>query len=128
MGTLNVSLSVSKNSNATWVEAWRAPRRPQGWESFPVASARNQEDEMTSPHLTPEQRRALELLASSQHGINAEQLVRGYGVSRRALARLVGGGLAAVERIVMVAEGKAVEVVRLRITAAGRRRSKFRAP
>ena len=26
MDTLNVSLSDSKNSNATWVEAWRAPR------------------------------------------------------------------------------------------------------
>jgi hypothetical protein len=49
------------------------------------------------------QRRALELLASSQHGAN---------VRRK---------LAAAEREVAMSGGKTIEVVRIRITAAGRK-------
>jgi hypothetical protein len=76
---------------------------------------------MTSSRLTPERRRALEVLASSRHGVNAELLVHGYGFSRRVLAGLVRAGLAAAKREVVMAGCKAVELVRLRITAAGRR-------
>jgi hypothetical protein len=36
------------------------------------------------------------------------------------LAELVRGGLAAAEREVVMAGGKAIEVVRIKITAAGR--------
>jgi hypothetical protein len=62
--------------------------------------------------LCPERRRALELLASSRHGANAELLVLGHGFKRRVLAGLVRAGLAAAEREEVVAGGKAVEVVR----------------
>jgi hypothetical protein len=53
---------------------------------------------MTSPRLTAERRRALELLASSRHGANEALLVLGHGFSRRRLAGLVQRGLAAAER------------------------------
>ena len=69
------------------------------------------------PRITSEQRRALELLASSAHGIDAEMLVHSHSFSIRMLAGLVHTGLAIVERRVIMP----VEVVRLRITAMGRR-------
>jgi hypothetical protein len=72
------------------------------------------------PRLTPERRRALKLLASSRHGVNEELLVRGHGFSRGVLAGLVLRGLAAAEHEVMIAGGKAMEGVRVRITEAGR--------
>jgi hypothetical protein len=76
---------------------------------------------MTSPRLSPEQRRALELLVSNRHGVNAELLVRGHGLSRRVLAGLVQRKLAAAKREMVMAGGKPVAIVRIRITAAGRR-------
>jgi hypothetical protein len=69
----------------------------------------------------PVRRRALELLASSRHDVNAELLVHGHGVSQRVLADIVRVGLAASERRVMKVGGKTIEVVWLLITAAGRR-------
>jgi hypothetical protein len=68
-----------------------------------------------------EQQRALKLLASSDHGLNEDLLIRGHGFSRGVLASLVRRRLVAAERTVVMAGGKAIEVVRLRITAAGRR-------
>jgi hypothetical protein len=71
--------------------------------------------------LNAEQRRALRLLASSGHGVNEELLVLAHGFSRRLRAGLVCRGLAAAEREVVKAGGKTIEVVRVRITEAGRR-------
>jgi len=71
--------------------------------------------------LNAEQRRALELLASSRHGANEELLVLGHGFSCRMLAGLVRRKLAAAEREVVKAGGKTIEVVRVRMTEAGRR-------
>jgi hypothetical protein len=76
---------------------------------------------MTVTRLSAEQRRALTLLASSRHGVNEELLIRGHGFSRGLLSSLVRRGLAAAEHEVIMAGGKAIEVVRMRITAAGRR-------
>jgi hypothetical protein len=76
---------------------------------------------MTRPSLTPERRRALELLASSRQGVNAELLVHGHRLSRRILAGLVRAGLVAAKHEMVMAGGKAVEIVRLRITNDGRR-------
>ena len=59
------------------------------------------------------------LLASSRHG--AELLIRGHGFSRGVLSSVVRRKLAATEREVVMAGDKAIEVVRFRITAAGRR-------
>jgi len=75
---------------------------------------------MTGPRITPERRRALELLASSPHGVNAGLLVFVHDFDRRLLDGLVKAGLAAAEREVVVARGKPVEIIRIRITAAGR--------
>jgi hypothetical protein len=71
--------------------------------------------------ISSEQERALKLLASSRHDVNEELLIRGHGVSRGVLASLVRRRLAVTQREAVMAGGKAIEVVRLRITAAGRR-------
>ena len=42
------------------------------------------------PRVSAEQRRALRLLASSRHGVNAALLVHGHGFKRRVLASLNG--------------------------------------
>jgi hypothetical protein len=76
---------------------------------------------ITRPSLTPERRRLLRALANTQHGVNEELLVRGHSLSRRALAGLGRAKLAAAEREMVMAGGEAVEVIRLRITTAGRR-------
>jgi ribosomal protein S3AE len=76
---------------------------------------------MTSSGLSAEQHRALTLLASSCHGAHEELLVHGHAFSRDVLASLVRRRFAAAEREVMMAGGKAIEVVRLRITEARRR-------
>ncbi len=71
------------------------------------------------PQLT--RRQALKLLASSQHGINAELLMRDHGFSRRMLAGLRRAGLAAAEREMTAPDDGAIEVIWIRITPAGRR-------
>jgi hypothetical protein len=76
---------------------------------------------MTVIRISSEQERALKLLASSPHGVNEELLIRSHGFSRGVLASLVRRRLAAREREVMEAGGKTIEVIRLRITAAGRK-------
>ncbi len=80
---------------------------------------------MASPprkrRLGPEQRRALELLAGKPHGATEELLIHGRGLSRRVLASLARARLATVERRVIMAGDTAVEVGKVRITAAGRR-------
>jgi hypothetical protein len=76
---------------------------------------------MTVVRISSEQERALKLLAGGRHGVNEELLVRGHGFSRGVLASLVRRRLAAREREVMMAGARPVEVVRIRITAAGRR-------
>jgi hypothetical protein len=71
--------------------------------------------------IRPNARRALELLAGSPHGLNEALLIYAHGLSRRTLAGLVWAGLATMRREVAVAGDRPVEVVRIRITAAGRR-------
>ena len=75
-------------------------------------------------HLSPQPRRTLELLrllASSPHGATEALLVRAHGLDSDMVAGLVRAGLAIAERETMKAGAKPVEVVRLQITAAGRK-------
>ena len=44
---------------------------------------------MTVPRLTPERRRALELLASIPYGVNEELLIHGQGFKRQTLVGLI---------------------------------------
>jgi hypothetical protein len=74
----------------------------------------------TMARLTSERRRALELLARDRHGVNKELLILGHGFSRLVLAGLIAAGLATAEREVVNGGAKTVEVVRVKITAAGR--------
>jgi hypothetical protein len=76
---------------------------------------------MTVIRTSSEQQRALKLLASSRHGVNEELLIRGHGFSREVLSSLIRRSLAVTQREVVMAGAKAVEAVRIRITAAGRR-------
>ena len=70
--------------------------------------------------LRSEQRRALELLASSPHGATEEMLAYGHGFSRWMLAGLVSTGLAIVQRRVIMAGDTPIEIGKVMITAAGR--------
>jgi hypothetical protein len=70
-------------------------------------------------HLGAEQRRALQLLASSPFGA-AEAIMRAHGFTRRMLAGLVRAGLATAERKAVNTGGKAIAAGRVRITPAGR--------
>jgi hypothetical protein len=72
--------------------------------------------------LSAEQCRALALLASFPHGIIEDVLVLGHGLDRALIVGLVDAGLAAAEREILAAsDGALVELVRIRITDAGRR-------
>ena len=76
---------------------------------------------MRGPRLNVERRQVLQLLASSADGVNEELLVLDHRFTRRMLAGLVHTGLATADREIVKAGGKPIEVVRVRITAAGRR-------
>jgi hypothetical protein len=74
--------------------------------------------------LNPQPRRTVELLrllASSPNGATEALLLRVHGFDSDMIAGLVPTGLATAERETLKAGVKAVEVVRLRITAAGRK-------
>lgn len=68
--------------------------------------------------LTPKARWALELLALDRQGLT-ETLLRTYGLTLRMLAGLVRTGLATAQRQTVKAGGRAMKVIRIRITEAG---------
>jgi hypothetical protein len=70
--------------------------------------------------LGAEQRRALQLLASSPFGAS-EAIMVAHGFTRRMLAGLVRAGLATARGKTVKAGDNAIAVGRVRITAAGRR-------
>ena len=63
--------------------------------------------------VSAERRRALELLASSRHGVNEALLVHGHGISKRLIAGLVRSGLAVADRDVMKAAGSVAPKTRV---------------
>ena len=69
--------------------------------------------------VNPEQRRALQLLASSQFGV-AEVIMLTHGFTRRTLAGLIHTGLATAQRETVNAASRSAGG-RVRITEAGRR-------
>jgi hypothetical protein len=74
--------------------------------------------------LSPQPRRTLELLrllATSPYGATEALLVRVHGFDGDMVAGLVRAGLATAERETVNAGSKAIEVVRLKVTAAGLR-------
>jgi len=70
--------------------------------------------------LSPEERQALELLASDPQGATEELLVLAHGFDSDMIAGLVHSGLAMARRENMKAGSRAIEVVRIRITGAER--------
>jgi hypothetical protein len=68
----------------------------------------------------PDRRRALELLAGSHHGYS-KAILRAHGFSMDMMVELVKAGLATTKRERIVAGGRQTDVVRVRITEAGRR-------
>ena len=74
------------------------------------------------PSLSIEQRRALALLASNLDGIIEELLVLAHGFNRDMIAGLVDAGLATARREILAASDRTtIDVVRIRISDAGRR-------
>lgn len=71
--------------------------------------------------LNAEQRQALELLASDPHGATENLLVLAHAFDGDMIAGLVRRGFATAQRESMKAGGRTIEVVRIRITDAGRR-------
>ena len=67
----------------------------------------------------PDRRRALELLAAGRHGYS-KAILRAHGFSIDMIVELVKAGLATTKRERMVADGRQTDVVRVRITDAGR--------
>jgi hypothetical protein len=76
---------------------------------------------MSKSRVSAEQRRALELLASSPHRATKRLLVVAHGFETDRIAGLVRSGLAAEELEVRKAGGKTIDVVRVKITDAGRK-------
>jgi hypothetical protein len=74
---------------------------------------------MMTRHLNPEQRRALELLASSPFGVT-EALIFANGFTRRTLAGLIRAGLISRQKVINAGD-KPIEVGKVRITYSGRR-------
>jgi len=75
---------------------------------------------MRGPRLNVERRQALQLLASSPHGLTVKLLLT-YGFTRRMLTGLVHNGLATAQpESTKGADGETIEVVQVRITEAGR--------
>jgi hypothetical protein len=76
--------------------------------------------ERSLSHLPDRTLELLELLALSPHGATEALLVHGYGFDSGMVAGLVRAGLATAERKTMKAGVKPIEIVRIRITDAGR--------
>lgn len=71
--------------------------------------------------LTPKARQALELLAVDERGLT-ETLLRTYGFTRGMLANLIRIGFATAQhQTARAGGGKTVEVVRIKLTDAGRK-------
>jgi hypothetical protein len=80
---------------------------------FPMAS-------LPRKRLSPGQRQALKLLASDPQGATDELLVFIHEFDSNMIAGIVETGLAMAQLENMKAGGRAIEVVRIRITGAGR--------
>jgi len=76
---------------------------------------------MIAMRLNIERRRALEMLASAGITGLIEATMLAHGFTRAMLALLVQKGLARARRVTVMADGSAIKVYRIRITAAGRR-------
>jgi len=76
---------------------------------------------MTKPSLTADQCRAFEILASDRHGVTEDFLVLAHRFDRDMIAGLVHEGLVAAQRKTVKAGARTIEVVRVRITDAGRK-------
>jgi hypothetical protein len=72
------------------------------------------------PSLSREQRGVLALLANFPHGITENLLALAHGFDPAMIAGLVGIGLATAEREI-VSGRTTIEIVRIRISDAGRR-------
>jgi hypothetical protein len=74
----------------------------------------------TKPRLNAEQRRALQMLDTLQGGCTRSVWVA-HGFTLALLVGLVRDELADVQSEILTANGRTIEMVRVRITAAGRR-------
>jgi hypothetical protein len=78
--------------------------------------------EVQTMRLSAEGKRALSVLAGSPTGCT-EAIMLAHGFAVTLLARLVIDGLASAKSEAVHANGRSIKVIRMRITAEGRRRS-----
>ena len=73
-------------------------------------------------HLTAPRRRCLELLAQAEGGSCPEPALRGgFGIDEPVTAALIEDGLVAANRVRQRVGNRVLEILRLQITAAGRK-------
>jgi len=75
---------------------------------------------MTVPHLSPEQRRALAMLATAGANGATQAVLSAHGFDASMIAGLVNQGLATLTAKKVLADGKLVAVAKARITEEGR--------
>jgi hypothetical protein len=106
-----------------WVNAetnCRVSVRPTHWRPWGQATAGVREVVDRARIVSPNQRRALSLLAGSAHGCT-QAIMLAHGFSAKMLADLVRDGLATTEPGSVRASGRQIEVMWMMITDAGRR-------
>jgi hypothetical protein len=107
--------TVEARDKKAAIEAGAKEFKTDAWRLYAVPAA------TTGPRITPERRRMLKLLARSRHGVGEGPLLHSYGFGRPTIVGLVSAGLVTAEHEVVKAGGKPIEVVRVRITEAGRK-------
>jgi hypothetical protein len=75
---------------------------------------------MTGPRLTPEQRRALAMLATACRNGASQALLSAHGFDASMIAGLVNRGLATLTAEKVPVGGKLIAVAKAQITEAGR--------
>ena len=70
--------------------------------------------------MTPDQRRALAVLSRTPRGMTKAALIYGHGFTADLLAELVSDGFATATPGTVRAGGRPIEVIRIKITDAGR--------
>lgn len=104
-----------------WINAetnWRINVHPTHWRQWGQATAGARETDDLARVVSPDQRRALNLLAGSAHGCT-QSIMLAHGFSSKILADLIRDGLATTEPGTMRASGRQIEVMWIMITDAG---------
>jgi hypothetical protein len=105
-----------------WINAetnWPINVHPTHWRPWGQATAGVTKSDDRAAAVSPNQRRALRMLAGSAHGCT-QAIMLAHGFSSKMLADLIRDGLATTEPGTVRANGRQIEVMWMMITEAGR--------